>query len=208
MSDTAEQIMPDADLTPNLEAPETDMPEELKEQKARASAEKTVKRLESRIRSLTELIREDEDGTRHYLREIVDEYIAMGGEEFSLELICERLGFDLVRVRKMIVQRDGNPNREPFTSILRAVERPFQKINLMKMRVKAAEIALHEPEETEDGISEDYHPKDKLAAMQRYLQLGGDASVFPEDEEEGDGEGGIAYPDSLAGHQVPEDEDE
>ena len=132
-----------------------------------------------------------------------------GGEEFSLEVLCERLGFEVVRVRKMIVQRDGNPNREPFTSILRAVERPFQKINLMKMRVKAAEIALHEPEPDENGIpGEDYHPKDKLAAMQRYLQLGGDASVFPEDDDEGDGEGGIAYPDSLAGHQVPEDEDE
>ena len=164
--------MPDADLTPNLEAPKTDMPEELKEQQARASAEKTIKRLESRIRSLTEIVHEDEDGTKHHLREIVDEYIVTGGEEFSLEVLCERLGFEVVRVRKMIVQRDGNPNREPFTSILRAVERPFQKINLMKMRVKAAEIALHEPEPDENGIpGEDYHPKDKLAAMQRYLQL-------------------------------------
>ena len=71
MSDVAEQIMPDADLTPNLEAPKTDMPEELKEQQARASAEKTIKRLESRIRSLTEIVHEDEDGTKHHLREIV-----------------------------------------------------------------------------------------------------------------------------------------
>lgn len=196
--------MPTADMTPEDIRPETDMPEELKEQQARASAEKTIKRLESRKRSLTECVKVDEDGTKHYLREIIDEYVAMGGKGFTLEVVCERLGFDIVKVRHAIAIRDGNPNREPFTSILRAHEKPFERIALMEMRAKAAEVALYEPPEGEDDL---YHIKDKGMMMKNFLALGGEPAGLEEDEE-GDGEGGIAYPDSLAGHQVPEDEDE
>lgn len=221
MSDVAEEYMPEGDMTlDETTRPETDMPEELKQQRAEAAAQKSLKRLESRIRSLTEIVKTtdevikvDENGKKHYrkhyLREIIDEYIILGAQDFDLENMCERLGFDIVEVRRAIVRRDGNPNREPFTSILRAVERPFMKINLVKMRAKAAEIALYEPGLDDEGreIDNPYHVKDQLTAMQRYQQLGGTMPGIEEDDSDEDGEGGMAYPDDLSGHMGSESDE-
>ena len=197
--------MPDADMTPDVSAPETGMPEELKRQQAEEVAKKTQKRLDSRIRSLTEVIQENEDGTKHHLREIIEGYIALGEFPF-LQVLCDKLGFEYEKVRAAIAKRDGNPNREPFANILLEVEKVFNKARGVFLREILVQIATHEPEKSEDGLGDTYHVKDKMAAIKLWHQLINAPGTSLEDL--GDGEGGLAYPDGLDGHLNPEPSDE
>jgi len=191
--------MPDADLLYEEEnsavAPD---PAAIRQQKeeARRNAEEKREALDSRIRTLTDVF-DEKDGKKLQLRDIIYEYIGLGEFPF-LEVLCSKLGYDYAKVAACIAKRDGNPNREPFSTILLEVERDINKRRGVFLRELAFQIAAAQQPEHSDQ----YHIKDRLAAIKQWDSLVRNAADI---ENQSEGEGGLQIPDGMPEPGNPED---
>ena len=194
--------MPDVDLTPDLKAPETDMPEELKEQQAKGDSETKRKTLEKRIRELKRhSVGTGKDGKKLSLLDLAREY-ERTGEIWGLHA---RLGVDPEEVQAAITKRDGDPYLEPFWSIMAGISKIHGRGRLLVIE----ELAFKHVEELaqqKEGNNEFYNLKDYQAAIKLCHQILSPEGIASPKESEPEDSGW--YPDNLNGHLSPGPEDE